>query len=249
MQTMTEAERVTHKADTQDGQSEQRMIGYWLDLAEAAELLGVSDRTLRRRIKADQVVSRLHRGRRQVRVDTADTTGATDGQRADVRDTGTVPEVAGVRVDKVTGSVEGTLARIDAAERDLAGVLAAMTDTMREDRRAVVERAEVELVRVRRRAVVGWSLAFVAGLLAVAGGVLAYSTTREARQQAAALEGVQAQLEATSGERDAAVSEVSDMADALHQAELRAVEAQAEATRAELERLRVVDQAPGILKP
>jgi len=241
MQTLTEAERVTRKTDTQDG---QRIIGYWLDLTEAAELLGVSDRTLRRRIKADKVVSRLHKGRRQVRVDTTDTTGATHGQGADIRDTDPGDEVSRVRVDKVSESVEGTLARIDTIERDLAGVLATFADTMREDRLAVVERAEAELERVRRRSVVGWSLAFVAGLLAATGGVLAFSTAREAQRQAAALEGVQAQLEAVSGDRDAALAEVSEITDAMHQAELRAIEAEAQASQAEL-----VNMAPGIIKP
>jgi excisionase family DNA binding protein len=55
----------------------------WLTLAEACQVLGVSDRTIRRRIDGAQLTSRLEKGRRLIRISATDTRQTVDSHEAD----------------------------------------------------------------------------------------------------------------------------------------------------------------------
>jgi excisionase family DNA binding protein len=255
-----EAERVTDNPDTQSGQPGQRVIGYWLDLTEAAGVLGVSDRTVRRRIKAGELPNRMHKGRRQVRIDTADMTDATGGQRTDNPDAATEQIGGVVRGDKVAGSVADALATIDRVERDLAGVLALMGDELRAERQLAVERVEAELVRVRRRSGLGWVLALILAGVGAAGAVVGVQAMTEARIEAAALTSdlsasqgqvatLTTQLESASTRADQAVSALSDMTGQLSAAQVQTLEAELRGAQAEAQRDALLDRAPGVLKP
>lgn len=252
-----EAERVTDNPDTQSGQPGQRVIGYWLDLTEASSVLGVSDRTVRRRIKAGELPNRMHKGRRQVRIDTADMTG---GQRTDNPDAATEQIGGVVRDDKVAGSVADALATIDRVERDLAGVLALMGDELRAERQLAVERVELELKRVRKRSGLGWALALILAGVGAAGAVVGVQGMTEARIQAAALTSdlsasqgqvanLATQLESASTRADQAVSALSDMTGQLNAAQVQTLEAELRRAQAEAQRDALLDQAPGIMKP
>lgn len=250
MKTTIEAERVRDNQDTPSG---QRVIGFWFDLTEAAGMLGVSDRTIRRRIKAGEIPNRMHKGRRQVRIDTAD---MTDGQPADNQDSGQGGAGSIVRDDKVSGSVGDALANINSIERQLAGVLATMSDELKAERQLAVERVEVELERVRRRSGLGWALAFVLAAVSAAGAFLLVQVSNEARIEAAALrsdlrasEGQASaladQLGSSEARVDQAVSALSDMTGQIQSAQVRTLEAQLQQAQAEAER----NRAPGIMKP
>lgn len=252
-----EAERVTDNPDTQSGQPGQRVIGYWLDLTEAAGVLGVSDRTVRRRIKAGELPNRMHKGRRQVRIDTADMTG---GQRTDNPDAATEQIGGVVRGDKVAGSVADALATIDRVERELAGVLALMGDELRTERQLAVERVELELKRVRKRSGLGWVLALILAGVGAAGAAVGVQAMTEARIEAAALTSdlsasqgqvttLTTQLESASIRADQAVSALSDMTGQLQAAQVQTLEAELRRAQAEAQRDALLDRAPGVLRP
>lgn len=245
-----EAERVTDNPDTQSGQPGQRVIGYWLDLTEAAGVLGVSDRTVRRRIKAGELPNRMHKGRRQVRIDTAD---MTDGQRTDNPDAATEQIGGVVRGDKVAGSVADALATIDRVERDLAGVLALMGDELRAERQLAVERVELELKRVRKRSGWGWVLALILGGVGAAGAVVGVQGVTAARIEAAALTSAlsasQGQASAIADQLESSEARADQAVSALHAAQVQTLEAELRRAQAEAQRDALLDQAPGILKP
>lgn len=253
MATTIEAERVTDNQDTTDGQGGQRIVGYWLDLAEAASAMGVSDRTVRRRIKGGQVPTRMHRGRRQVRIDTTGQADMTDRHLVDNADTHASGQIPSVRDDKVAGSVADTLATVERVDRQMAGVLATLSDDLRAERQLAVERVEVELRRVRRRSGLGWALAFVLVAAGGVGAVLANNAWTNAQIESAALRAnlsasqaqvttLAEQVESAQAVGDKAVSDMTDMA-------RQAI--QSERARAETEKQldAMIGRAPGILKP
>lgn len=186
-------------------------IGYWLPLIDAATAYGCSERTMRRRVAEGEVPNRLRHGRREVMLpmarQAATATGTTDGRAGG---------------DRLAGSAATALAAIEGIEGGLAGVLALLTEEIRADRRVVIEQAQTDLRRVRRRAGLAWGLVACLACLGAAGAVLGVLTVRQADQR----------VEATGLALEAAQTRQADLAGAVE-----ALEAQtrAEAARAATE--------------
>lgn len=219
-------------------------VGFWLPLLDAAATYGVSERTMRRRVSDGEVPNRLRHGRREVMVPLAPQTATTR------------PDEDGIPTgDKVAGSAAGALAGI---EGGVAGVLALLADELRSGRRLAVDEAQNELRRVRRSAGTAWVLVGILTTLGAGGGVLGFLSVRQADEQAASIEqaltaaqtrqdelaGVVGALEAQTRSEAA---RTATMADELHAARLRVLEAEVARVRAEAEADRLGGTAPGVL--
>lgn len=153
-----------------DGMPDNSDNGAWVPVADAARWLGVSSRTIERRITAGTLQSRIDGGRRLVLVETA--------RHA-------APEGVSDMSDSVSVSV---------AERaqHQAAALAVMSDRLSALAGGRVDelKAEIRLARMVGRA--GWAAAALVAILGGVGAVLAAGAVEAARGQAAAAEAVRA---------------------------------------------------------
>lgn len=180
--TNIEADTVTDKADSR--------IGYWLGLSEAAAALGVSERTLRRRVADGLVPNRMHQGRRQVRIDT--------DRVADTADNTATPNLTFSSGDNLAGSAPMT-------DRLLA--------IIQDDRAAVLFRQNGELRRAQRRAMLATATAVSVGLLAALWGVRIADDSADAQADAVS---VRAALAASEGKSEALAEQVTMLLDQVH---------------------------------
>lgn len=148
-------------------------MGQWLQIESAAAALGVSTRTLQRRVKLGEMSSRIEHGRREVFIDQ--------------------PERAGG--DTVTQADTLTVAVAERAQAH-AEALSVMSDrvaTLAEQR---VEEMRADLGRARRWAIGGWTVAGVVLTGAALGGLWVARMSGESDAHAKATDARAASLEA-----------------------------------------------------
>lgn len=210
-----------HRQTTDTVTGQGRVVGVWVTTDEAAMRLGVSERTIRRRVKGGQIPTRVWGGRRQVRLDPPDTPDSTPDTGAD----GSDAEAGQHGHRQMTGTMTGTTA----AE------LATLT-------RDIIERQDVvvrqDLRRARRWAGLGLTATIVLIAGAAGGGVWAV----RAIEQAATAAGI---AEARADAAEASLADEAILLDAEREfsrklaAELVDAKADAAAAEAEAHRLKV----------
>lgn len=208
-----------------------RVVGYWVNLDEAADRLGVSERTLRRWIADDKISHRKISGRRQVRLDPDDMTANQDAET----DTAATHDGHGGHGHPSGHAVTDTAEGSTAAELVILtrGLVERRADELRQDAR-----------RARRHAGTAWTIAAVLTLATGAGAVWGVLTLDDAQDAAAEL---RASLDDTEAERAAEVARTAAERERAERLAAELIDARADATAAE--RALLAERIEGLTRP
>ncbi len=235
-----------------------QVTGHWVTIDQAAALLGVSERTVRRRVARGEIRAGNAEadGRRVVLVERADRTGPDDDRTRRTPD------------DQADGDGGGWTEGVHDDRTVTGAALAVMADRSVNLAERRADELSADLVRVRRLAATGWAAAAVVGVLAAVGAVWGVRSIEVVRGRAAAADaaaGVLAGVVDAERERaDTVTGRLAELTDELVTAAATAeaervrgglladelADARARAERAEADRLAVfppmLDAADGL---